>query len=97
MARPRKSPHLKNQPITISLPPGMIAEIDERLSYKANRSYFIQTCIRDSLDEVSSIPTPSLAMKTIIDVVKNNPNNLNPVLLDEMLEVIMELMVLEDA
>tara|TARA_R110001606_G_C14909064_1_gene595075 strand:+ start:223 stop:486 length:264 start_codon:yes stop_codon:yes gene_type:complete len=45
MARPRKSPHLKNQPITISLPPNMIATIDEELSYKANRSLWIQGAI----------------------------------------------------
>lgn len=49
MARPRKSPHLKNQPITISLPPKMIAEIDEELSYKANRSLWIQDSINTKL------------------------------------------------
>jgi len=84
MARPRKSPHLKNQPITISLPPAMIAEIDELLSYKANRSQFIQTCIRDQLDDVGSIPTPSLAMKTLLDIIANNPNHLNPKLMREL-------------
>jgi len=89
MARPRKSPHLKNQPITISLPPGMIAEIDERLSYKANRSYFIQTCIRDTLDEVDAVPTPSLAIKTLLDVIANNPNNINPRQLDELYTAIL--------
>jgi len=84
MARPRKSPHLKNQPITISLPPAMIAEIDERLSYKANRSYFIQTCIRDTLEETDSIPTPKLAINTLLDVIANNPNNINPRQLHEL-------------
>lgn len=88
MARPRKSPHLKNQPITISLPPGMIAEIDELLSYGANRSRFIQTCIRDQLDEVDSIPTPKLAINTLLDVIANNPNNINPTLLKELYDSI---------
>lgn len=50
MARPRKSPHLKNQPITISLPPQMIARIDEELSYKANRSLWVQDSINVKLN-----------------------------------------------
>jgi metal-responsive CopG/Arc/MetJ family transcriptional regulator len=45
MARPRKSPHLKNQPITISLPPKQIASLDELLTYGANRSRWIQSAI----------------------------------------------------
>ena len=88
MARPRKSPHLKNQPITISLPPGMIAEIDELLSYRANRSRFIQTCIRDQLDGVDAVPTPSHAIRTLLDVIANNPNNINPKLLKELYHAI---------
>ena len=84
MARHRKSPHRKNQPITIPLPPDMIAEIDEFLSYKANRSRFIQTCISDQLDDVDSIPTPKLAINTLLDVIANNPNNINPRLLHEL-------------
>jgi len=73
----------------------MIAEIDERLSYRANRSYFIQMCIRDHLDEVDSIPTPKLAMMTLIDVLKNNPNNVNPALLDELMDVVIAQSVIE--
>ena len=67
----------------------MIAEIDELLSYKANRSRFIQTCIRDQLDEVDSIPTPKLAINTLLDVIANNPNNINPTLLDQLYTAIL--------
>jgi len=66
----------------------MIAEIDELLSYRANRSRFIQTCIRDQLDGVDAIPTPSLAIKTLLDVIANNPNNINPRLLKELYDSI---------
>ncbi len=68
----------------------MIAEIDELLSYKANRSRFIQTCIRDQIDEVGTVPTPRLAMQTLIDVITFYPNNVNPRVLKELHKVIEE-------
>jgi metal-responsive CopG/Arc/MetJ family transcriptional regulator len=88
MARPRKSPHLKNQPITISLPPGMIANLDELLSYGANRSRWIQTAIADRLNGTDSVLTPSQAIKFLLDVIENNPNNINPKLLRELYHAI---------
>lgn len=84
MARPRKSPHLKNQPITISLPPAMIANLDELLSYGANRSRWIQTAISDRMNGSDSVLTPSQAIKFLLDVIENNPNNINPKLLKEL-------------
>ena len=89
MARPRKSPHLKNQPITISLPPAMIANLDELLSYGANRSRWIQTAIADRMNGSDSVLTPKVAMNHLIDVLLTNPNNINPKLLEELLETIM--------
>jgi len=84
MARPRKSPHLKNQPITISLPPGMIANLDELLSYGANRSRWIQTAISDRMNGTDGVLTPSQAIKFLLDVIENNPNNINPRQLHEL-------------
>ena len=66
----------------------MIANLDELLSYGANRSRWIQTAISDRLNGTDSIPTPSLAIKTLIDVIQNNPNLINPVLLQELYDTI---------
>jgi len=87
MARPRKSPHLKNQPITISLPPNMIAEIDETLSYKANRSKWIQGAIELKL--FGDVLTPKKAINFLLDTIENNPNNINPAQMKELYDSIL--------
>lgn len=81
MARPRKSPHLKNQPITISLPPQMIAEIDETLSYKANRSKWIQGAIEIKLSGVEK-PSPNQLAAQFYNLLQNNKDALRPNILE---------------
>lgn len=83
MARPRKSPHLKNQPITISLPPKMLAEIDEQLSYKANRSFWIQEAINLKLFG-DFVITPRKAIELLLQRIKDDPSSINPAQLKEL-------------
>jgi len=65
MARPRKSPHLKNQPITISLPPKQIASLDELLTYGANRSRWIQDAIDIKMSGVSKSTPNQIAAQLL--------------------------------
>jgi hypothetical protein len=67
---------------------GVIANLDELLSYGANRSRWIQTAIADRLNGTDSVLTPSQAIKFLLDVIENNPNNINPKLLRELYHAI---------
>jgi len=67
MARPRKAQALKNQPITISLPPAMIAEVDDELSYRGNRSAWIQGAIESKLKGSLSVPQEDIPSRILLE------------------------------
>lgn len=83
MARPRKSPHLKNQPITISLPPAMIASIDEELSYNANRSKWIQDAIALKQSGAISFSNNQLGAK-LLNLLRTQPETFSITVLESI-------------
>lgn len=93
MARPRKQQNLKNQPITISLPPAMIAEVDEELSFRGSRSAWIATAIENRLS--GTITPTEIPNRVLIDQLitrltesESSRSNINPVTIIQLRDFI---------
>jgi len=77
MSRPRSND--KNVPISVSIPLSMLQELNFKLSYNQSRSKWIQTAIKNRLNETSSDAITEKSTFILMAVLKER-NDIDPLL-----------------